>query len=481
MSKPQPIVLNNFQKEMAPSAYLGYQEIRNLNATDEPGVIYPGNIFTKLSGTSVTGRIKWLKADGSEFWAIDASGAVYDITAPLGVWAFTKRTGITAGTGQGLELWKNYAFIFNNISVEVVSTATHTVTTTWDGSAIDNPNGGDHPSIVGNDDILYAGAGKYVYMLEQVAGKTFDPTDATTFIFTKRALELPDGYIITCFAELGTWMAIGTRKSNDGDIADIFLWDRAKTDAESAIKISGRGIVQMASINNLLYARTGDEKWFVTNGSSVEPFAELPRTMFGADAYPLFLGDYGAIAVFKNKIYFGVSSETAYIAHGVYSLDVKTGGFALAHTLSNNAVNDNDSKRIGALIVKDGSLFTAWAIDATTDTFGVDKDFATPHTGDLAFFISQIYRVAGRLNKRTFTSVDIQLARPIVANDSVKLYYRTNMLSNATYPTGNWTLIGTLDTVGETSKSIPVGFSAESIQFKVVLNKTAKLFDITIN
>lgn len=481
MNKPQPIVLNNFQKEMAPSAYLGYQETRNLNATDEPGAVYPNNTFTKLSGTGVTDRIKWLKTDGSEFWAIDASGAVYDITFSVGAWSFTKRAGITVGTGQGLEIWKNYAFIFNNIKVEAVNTSSHAVTTTWDGDDIDNPNGGDHPSIVGQDDILYAGAGKYVYMLEQVAGKTFDPTDATTFIATKQALTLPDGYIITCFAELGTWLAIGTRKANDGDVADIFLWDRSSNSFEMPIKISGRGIVQMATINNLLYARTGDEKWFVTNGSSVEPFAELPRTMFGNDQYPTFLGDYGAIAVFKNKIYFGVSSETAYIAHGVYSLDVKTGGFALAHTLSNNAINDDDTKRIGALVVKDGSLFTAWSNVGDTSTYGVDKDSTTPHTGDRAFFISQIYRVAGRLNKRTFTSAEIQLARPIVTGDSVKLYYRTNMLTNSTYPTGNWTLIGTLDTVGETSKSIPVGITAESIQFKVVLNNTVKLFDITIN
>jgi len=232
-----------------------------------------------------------------------------------------------------------------------------------------------------------------------------------------------------------------------------------------------KSINQIITYNNLIYLQAGDKgEFFISNGTTVEPFAKLPETLLNIGSSQL---KFTNIVIKDELFYFGVyTTGTTVSPIGIYSLNPRTRALALAHTLASGQYGDDETITMGGLFNADGILYLSYLQNdgAEVPTIGYKMEYLSTAkaTGDKAFFIAQLLQLGGRDAKTSLRAVEIQLTKPQVANDSVKVYHRTAI-------TGSWTQLGsTWDTDSAQSYVFPALDDIENIQFKVVLNNEAE-------
>lgn len=414
------------------------------------------------------------------FYAIDASARVWVYYS--GMW--THLPGNAAGGGQGLEIWKGYLFTLGNNGV--VSTygpltdvgGTAAWTSSWQD--VDDSDAYFAPSVAGQDDILYFAFGRHVYSVEEVSGKTFAPGDATTFSFVNPALDLPSGYRIKTLAELGDRLAIGTWRgpnnaaySFEDKTADIFFWDRSSDSFDLPVRITDNGVNQLITVDNLLYAVCGYEgRVYVTNGSTAQIFASIPASMLGKQQSPyhlMFLPN--AIMRHKGRIFFGVGSTPGAMFGplGVYSLDISTNKICAENIVSSGNSGTSGNVQIGALLSTGEDDYLCgifWDSNATFKKW-IDDVSTTRYSSDEAFVETGLVSVGSYTDRKTFTNLDIAVAKPMISGTSIKVWYRTT--TNGTY-----TLLGTYSYASygaftNLSVSVPI-IAVMDLQIKVAVN-----------
>ena len=482
--QPKPLIVKNFQKGIAPSSYLGFEEIRNLNITDKPGGCYPHSALTKESSTTVDDLIEgFTKTSESEVWGFskEVANNVYKRTS-AGTWSkFAPGGSNQTDIGIGaIQFWKGYvAIIQMGGSVDWFDISDDSCETSWASDAISDAPGSEMAVIhSAQDDYLYIGGGRVIDRI--VEDTNFVPGTGATYTVTKALYTLPEGYTIVSMVEIGSKLYIGTSKAGNDAEAAIFVLDPTATTWETVLTLRDESILNMIAINNLLYIQGGRKgAWYVSNGVSIEKIAQLPYTLIDLSSKNLQVAlTRNAIAYFNGLIYFGVSAfstNTPLEGLGVWSLNPRTGALNFEYTLSHGEYGQttNKSVYIGALMPIGGAttnLNVSW-YDENGSAYGVDDIGSANYTTDLAFLISQFYRVGTQLNKRSFSNFEVQLSKPLASGDSVKLYYRTAQ-------NGSWVQIGsTWNTVGEQDNQFEEVISAANIQFKIVLNDEAELLE----
>jgi hypothetical protein len=58
--EPKPIIIEQFNKGIAPSPHVGFGEIRNIDLTTYPGVAQINYALEKVSSTTVVDKVKWI-------------------------------------------------------------------------------------------------------------------------------------------------------------------------------------------------------------------------------------------------------------------------------------------------------------------------------------------------------------------------------------------------------------------------------------
>jgi hypothetical protein len=484
------IRIDNFQKGVAPSCYLGFQEIRGLNIIDKPGVIYPNYALSKESSTTVDALIR-------DMWIDPITGIVYGYTpakvfkrATNGTWSAVTGHGSTETYSFiGMFVWRGFSasgsyifFIHSDGNVDVYDPTTgQGWTNNWKNAWIDV--GGStfaKPTLIGSDDKVYIGngTGDYgIYSIAEVAGQTFDPDDSGTYTLTTPALDLPKLNKTKCLAELYGNLLAGTYISYDDTKATIFPWDKSAASYLTPLELGVDTVWRMVAKNNLVYANAGKSgEIFVTNGTTTQILTKMPETMVsGALASPDSLFSYSANGLVFNGMellfaWHGATSGTN-CNWGIYSINVATGAIAMKHTISTGKFGDAEEIYIGAILpLSYNSYLVSWYDATSGGTYGVDKVGTARYLTDEAFFITQFYQIGTRNHKATIQGLNINLTKALSTNDSVKVYYRTTQ-------TGSWTLLHTMST-GQ-SDYTPAIQSVENIQFKVILNNTAELLSIT--
>lgn len=473
MAKDNSIRIKDWFKGIASSAYFGFQEIRGLNIIDKPGVVYPNLALVKESGSTVDDLVeKFTKASNGDVWGYseETANSVFKRTS-AGAWAKFAGGGSNHGNTaiKGIEFWKGYVAIIHNTTIDWYDISDDSCDTSWGSSDI---SAGDHPSIHASDDKLYIGAGNVIDSIEE--DTDFVPGTGATFTVTKVALDLPEGYTITCLAELGDVLLIGTTKAGNSSVADIFVWDKTSASFDRVIKIRDEGVYEIIVIDNLAYIRAGKKgKWYITNGTTVDFLNGLPTTML--DLTTVNLSVKGQSFNMEDLIYFPVTYNSALEGLGLYSINIKTGKINFEYIISANEVGANDGVWLGGGIALGGSttnFLLAWN-DINGSTFGVDDEGSARYTSDRAFLISQFMSVGTKAFERTFSRPEIKLSKPLASGDSFKVYYRTAQ-------NGSWTSHYTESTVGFQSGTMPSITAVKDIQLKVVLNKNTELFEIIL-
>src|ERR1044072_834968 len=200
MSEEKPLIIKDFQKGIAPSPYLGFADMRNLDIYSYPGIVRLNNLMVKKSSTTVTDLILWMARnplDTTEIWAVGDTARVYKSSNSGDTWSLV--TGNSSGAGQGLCIWRDYLFIARSGHLETYGPLSSSPSWTITWKTIDSDSQW-HPMIIWQDDILYGGAGRYIFSLEEVAGQTVAPGNSATYTFTQQALDLPKNYRVKSLA-----------------------------------------------------------------------------------------------------------------------------------------------------------------------------------------------------------------------------------------------------------------------------------------
>ena len=494
MAELKPIIVNNPQKGIAPSSYLGFEEIRNLNITDKPGVAYPHRALTSEGGATVD--------DLMEKMVKDSTGDIWGYTKEVGNYVF-KRNGtwaeLTAHTDSGIdgmEYWKSYVAIIEGGTIDWYKISDNSCDTSWSASDITDSGSNPHPTLHSkNDDKLYLGANNVIDTITE--DTNFVPATGATYTVVKAAFKLPEGYTIVYLEELGEKLVIGTSKNGNAMESVLFFWDRSSTTYDNIITMRDESIANMIVVDNLLYIQGGTKgTWYVSNGTSTQKIAELPYTLADLSSFPLNVYR-NAICYKDGLIYFGVSYNGGSVAVpilGVWSLNPKTSALNYEYTISPGEYGQTATKAvyIGALIPIGGSnpnLLVSW-YDENGSAYGTDDIGSARYTSDLAYLVSDFSRVAGSLDKRPLNKWSVQLSKPMASGDSVKVYYRTAQngswlnvvdgVTESTTSTDNTAFMSFAVEGASQSKRIDQPIEVENLQVKIVLNDEAELFETRI-
>ena len=475
MTKIKPLVIDSPQVGIGPSAHLGYQEFRNMDISSVPGIARLNNPLALKSSTTVVGTPQWFvrnPATPAEVYALDNGGKVYKSSDSGATWVLME--GFTAGGhGNGLAIFKNYLIVARDAYLDVCGdgSATGIVNANWSNSwqAIDSDTLW-HPMIVSKlDGLLYGGAGRYVFSIEELT--TFVPGTGATFTYTQQALDLPSRYRIKCIDELGNNLMLGTWQGSTTPIrvADIFPWDASSATFGQPITMQENGVHSLININQTLFILAGTEgRIYSSQGLVANLIGQIPKSIVNTDGSIPLTYFPGAIANYKGKLFFGLGSSSVIDGMGVWSLLQTSKGniLNLEHGISTGNWGASVALQIGALLPIDSDKLLVGFFDTT---YGIDlTDTTKVSTGYSGYLISAFYQVGSNLMKRAFTQLEFLLARLLRTSEGVKIEYRTNLtadFSDGLIGTYTFTSLGAVLSHNAIA-SIP---SCEFVQIKISL------------
>lgn len=454
----KPLVINAPTQGIAQSPHVGYGDMRNLDIFSVPGIVKLNNILVAESGSVATNTVKWIVRDpvnnsGQNFYAVDAAGKVYVSTNSGATFAALGAQPGTAGTGQGLAIWKDHLFCPRDTAMDVY------------GPLSSSPNWNDgwdtigtatwHPMLVSKlDGNLYFGCGRYIGKIMEASGQNFaDGTPATydgstSGVAADNSLDLPEDYQIRCLAEQGNNLMIGASIGSaidDNKVADIFPWDGSSDTYGNPIILNENGVNAMINIGGYLYIAAGlDGKIYKSNGVQAWPIAQVPQSIADTaggkyvEVYP------GAMMNHKGKLYFGLSSSgTVADGIGIYSITETAKGNILVfeHAISTLTMGSSNALVIGALYSASRDQFLAGYRDNTTYEIDILSTTSYLHTTTYtkAYFDSPLYSVGTHLSPRQFSHLEFYLAKELAASEGIQVKFRINL-------TDSWTTIGTYTT-----------------------------------
>ncbi len=447
------ITINEWNEGIGPSSYLGFQEFRGLDVVNKPGILQINPALEKQSASVILDfPTQFAKPgtsnEGADMWALDNSQNLYRRISTT----WTKLdTYSQSGSGQGIVYWKDFLFVFRGTAIDVIGPLSSSVSTTasWQTLATVGDAGDFNFAVHAKDDILYIGNGRYVASIEELTD--FLPGTGSTFTYTQKHLTLPEGYEVTAMAELGEFIYVGT-KHNYRKVADIFPWDKLSQESETPISYNENGINQMIVKDNALIVHAGT-RGKIYSGTTL--IAKIPDTTTGLSADANYTAPPGAMSVWDDKVLFAVLSASVNF-NAVYGITPQ-GSLTIEHIVSSDSTNFDVT--IGAVLGNDSELLVGWK-DATAVTQGVDvTNINNKYTANRAFGTSQWYRVGTATVPKTFKEAQIILSEPLIANQEVKLEYRTSEADSFT----QWANF-TAAQLHHTKGGAP---TARNIQFKV--------------
>lgn len=115
------IIIDMPRQGIAPSAMTGFADVRNLDLFSVPGVARLNRKFSVASG-STSAIYNWLVRNpltSTEFFALSTTGTVYTSTDGTGaVWSLLGGNTVSAASGNGLAIWKDYLFVARDASLD---------------------------------------------------------------------------------------------------------------------------------------------------------------------------------------------------------------------------------------------------------------------------------------------------------------------------------------------------------------------------
>ncbi len=461
------IVIDGFEQGIAPDPYSGMTAMRKVNVNTVLKEVSVGFGLTDSTITSGTLGVpihratKTVLGQGIQNYICDASGQVFKSSngTESATWATTSAptTGATANNQGMAYLTKGtgYLFRFRQTSIDYY-TGTAWVTgwnPTTGGSGATGVIIADtnHFAFVAPNNFLYFCNGSGIGSISEIPGKTFDPTDNTTYIVAissgttpstdLNALKIPTYDNAQSITNIGAQLLIG------GSLNAIYPWDRVSSTFNIPIYCAENFIRKMVTANTNVFIFPGNingrGRIYKTNGSQCDPWFKFPDYISGfQEPYYKF---WDAI-YHRNSLVFGVEVTQ----NG-------TGAVIVSPTSAVWAVDCEDKTFRGVsdvlggissarVLIPDisGSLapgygyITGYSDGASTSGIASTITAAGTGTGTI---ISDLIPVGTFLTPKTFSQVEFKLSTPLQSGESIQLIYISD--ENDSNTIGTFTSSGT--------------------------------------
>ena len=436
-------------------------------------------VFTRM------GKITQIAQDSrTNYWyGVDSNGRVWSNEWTASYFTLIGGNTLTAASGNGIAVWKNYVLVFRNALVDAYGPLTSALASrAWtNGFFALGTTGlttGDHQAIASLNDKLYWCDGNNVGYLSEDAGKTFTPSDNTTFSpdSYSSALDLPDGFIVKYLEDYGNYIAVAATKSKK---SYVFPWDRVSSSFNFSVEIPETTIQSMQNINNVLYVVTNERAAvYATNLSSVEQIKKIPLHLSMATNPNTGTVSIGSSAKIGGRLYLGITAGTSTVGNtGIYILNLKTGVLKMINTLSTGVTTSASSLNIGAIgqigQFNDGTPYYFVTYSTFTSTYlgSTDKtsDSRLPYTNFEPQIITPFYQVStDPLEQTPITRAVFYFQVALDSSDGIKLEYRE-------YDTQAWTELGTYTGSTQKQDQIPLvrmefHINVTQVQFRISLD-----------
>lgn len=391
---------------------------------------------------------------------------------------------LTGATGQGIVAWAPsgsstpYLFVFREDKIDYApfltilnQTAAPATAWTygWQTITSDSTTGG-HQALVASDDTVYFMNFYGLGSIAQAVGDTFDPTDSASYVYNALALDIPGNDFIRCFAELGTDLLIGGIRNV------IYPWDRISPSYRKPLILPEFNTARIVGTNANAYIFAGTKgRIYITNGASVDLFKKIPPHITGYPN-PHFIWNDACYA--NDSLYFSFTakqtdSTTISDLGGLWSLNLSTGALRYANKPSSDNYTTivsmiahnrrGTALQAGTLPMGDGVII-GWD---NSSVYGVDQTSATPYSNFEPIITYDLVPIGTFIDKKTPTGFEFKLSKPLVANESIRLSYRTNLNES-------FTTIDTGDDDNSVSEEFVTTFeNAEMLQMRAELSSTA--------
>lgn len=303
---------------------------------------------------------------------------------------------------------------------------------------------------------------------------TYKPSHSsgnTTYVFNPQACSLPFTAVSQSLCEIGTTVVVGTQSNF------LYIWDEINPLPTGFIPLPENNAQYMINVNNMAYVFAGSKgNIYVTNGSTASLALSVPDYTTG-QIEPYFV--WGGAAYIRGRIFFSIQDQNA--SHtgqcgGVWSF-VPTQNFfigqdfGLALRIENPNSYGNYNGVANVILNSQNQnangpqYWTGWSSSVSSPTYGIDASSTTALT--TATIETDIVPVGTYTAPANFAGIEIKLAAPLIAGESVQVLYRTNLSFGA------FTNVGTLN-FGDTTDSLSTRFkvpfkNVQWIQFQVIL------------
>lgn len=402
-------------------------------------------------------------------WWVDSTGG----TETTNLVHLGNTTLTSSGTGRGIEIYKGYLIVFRESSADQLFLAAlegvggYTDTSALWGYAWESVSSSTtepRPILVGQDDIMYYDNGNRVGSIAENAGSTFDPASGATYTENVTALDIPSGDEVISLAELGQKLLIG------GVDDLIYPWDRISSSFNLPITVPEKYISHMESDGFTVYIFAGQRgRIYQTNGSTTSFFSKIPDYLT-SKVEPYFTTN--ATYLGRNQIYFSFTAEendnTAITGmSGVWAIELTTGVF---RNITESAAGSNATINVIAENVHGNRKSSGDGLYMGVDssgTYTVDKTSSSPFAAGETKIDSDIIPIGTNKFPYQISQLEYKLAKPLVANESVQILYRSDLKES-------YTSVFTGNTTGKLSEASDATFEAkEWIQIRAVLTSTA--------
>lgn len=437
MAAIKDLIINNFQKGIGDSPYVGFGRMQNLEIFQTPGsakIKYRNVLLASPVGMPIA---SCKATNGTVYYATD-QGNIYDSVG--------NQYAANVGVIYDLKVWNN--FLFYTYDKSVTSSPNYTgaigiIGPLSGGTSFTNANYQTNlvsgylynkPLLPIAGDAMYIGNGANVGVLSN-----FLPSNPSGATWNPTAVPLPYGEYCRTLSQLGRSVLIGTQGGSGFTdlsqvIANIYPYDLGTLTLGFPIPFAENGINQMLAVNNQVYVHAGIYgNIYVTNGTSVKPYKKLPfNRAYGTTIFPY----PNAMNYVNGELLIGTSTYLdsfpgSSSVHGIYSIYLATGALNFK-TISTQNIGTNQQLKVGSILpTSQDQMFTGWTDGAVT---GLDQVDSVVSNNFSAFFESQVFKVGTPLNNATFTDIEVQLSEPLITGQQINLKYRDGV-------TQPWTLI----------------------------------------
>lgn len=273
---------------------------------------------------------------------------------------------------------------------------------------------------------------------------TYYPTSAggeATITFSPERLNLPYFETSQSLAELGSSIIVGCKGNT------LYPWNQVDATPGDLINLPEANVPNMITVNNMVYIQAGSKgNIYITSGSSATLALTVPDYTTGL-IEPYFT--WGGFMYLRGRVYFSIQDQTAthtgqtggvwsFIPTQNFYIGQDTGiSLRLENQNSYGTYNGLATVLIGNQIqggVNGPQYWAGWYSSISSPLFGIDYSNTVPSTQ--AIIQTDIVPTGTAIDKMTFSQIEYKLATPLAANESVQMYYRTN-LSDAFATCGN--------------------------------------------